>query len=79
MLRFAHILITGIETKTIVVSDQLKELQAVKCAVMCLTFFKCSIEEMISDFKIAIGGHFSNIVRGIVVKCKIVITDFVVF
>ena len=52
MLRFAHILITGIETKTIVVSDQLKELQAVKCAVMCLTFFKCSIEEMISDSKL---------------------------
>ena len=48
MLRFAHILITRIETKT----DQLKELQAVKCAVMCLTFFKCSIEEMISDSKL---------------------------
>ena len=49
---FAHILITRIETKTLVVSDQLKELQAVKCAVMCLTFFKCSIEEMISDSKL---------------------------
>ena len=49
---FAHISITRIETKTIVVSGQLKELQAVKCAVMYLTFFKCSIEEMISDSKL---------------------------
>ena len=51
-MSFAHISITRIETKTIVVSGQLKELQAVKCAVMYLTFFKCSIEEMISDSKL---------------------------
>ena len=35
------------------VSGQLKKVQAVKCAVICPTFFKCSIEEkMISDSKL---------------------------